>query len=95
VRRDGRLEAVRIDQFPRRLQRRRGEQAVDVVVAPAVVEAGGDRLHRHRAQPGTAQRMQQCAGNEGLADFGIGPGDEPGGLVWRVIRLHVLSHFLA
>ena len=71
-------EAVGVDQRPWWLDRRGGEQALDVVVDPVLIETGGDRLHRHRAQPRSAQGVQQRAGDEGLADFGIGTGDEPG-----------------
>ena len=43
--------------------------------------AGGNRLHSQAAQPLRVQLAQQPAGDESLADFGIGAGDEVSGLL--------------
>jgi hypothetical protein len=62
---------------PCRLHRRRREQALDVLVVAVSIETGGDRFHRHSRHAGPPQGVQQRAGDESLADFGIGAGDEP------------------
>jgi hypothetical protein len=40
-------------------------------------DAGGDRFHRQHRHAGATEGVQQRAGDESLADFGIGAGDEP------------------
>jgi hypothetical protein len=41
------------------------------------IKTGGDRFHRHSRHAAPPQGVQQRAGDESLADFGIGAGDEP------------------
>jgi hypothetical protein len=90
VRCDRGAETVRIDQFRGGCSDDAASRRSTSSLRPLLVETGSDRFHRHRASSRPAQGMQQRAGDESLADFGIGAGDEPG----RVESL-IFSHFLA
>ena len=75
---DRRIETIGIDQRPFRRDGTGFDEPLDVFVAAGLVNAGGHRLHRQRAQPVRPRRVQQRAGREGFADFRIRAGQEPG-----------------
>ena len=85
---DGRREAVGVDDFRRQLDVAGGADALDVLVAAGGVGAGRHRLDPGHGQAKLAGAEQQGAGDEGLADLGIGAGQEVGVAhvrAWRVM----------
>lgn len=72
-----RREQVGIDQFARGADFGRGDQRFNIVVPAVRTGAGGYRFHADGLDSGDSSAQQRAAG-KGLADFGIGPGDEPG-----------------
>src|SRR5439155_23152094 len=72
---DRRLEEVRTHELAIQARAARGEQGLDVGVAP-VRGSGGDRLHAGGAQASRAEAAQQRGAEQRLADAGIGSGDE-------------------
>ena len=83
VRRDRGFERIRIARRVIGLRIAGVDQGQCVLVAQAfgrLRAAAGDRFHAAGAQPRGAQRVQQRAGNVGLADAGVGAGDEDAGL---------------
>ena len=75
------MKEVGIDQFAWGHDARGGDQRLDVVVATMLVGSGRNRLHADGFHAQSFQREKQRAGDEGLADFGIGAGDEVSGLL--------------
>jgi hypothetical protein len=84
VRRNRGPEAVGIDQRARCRERGCREQTLDVLVDALLVEAGGDGFHRQGGHACPTESVQQRAGDEGLADFGVGAGDEPAACVFQL-----------
>jgi hypothetical protein len=74
VRRNRRRETLRIDLLARGRRVARREQPLDVLVnetVPARDGARRDRLHAHRPQSALGKRLEQAAGDKGLADAGV------------------------
>jgi hypothetical protein len=83
VRRDGRLERHRVDLGITQRQRTLGQQCQRIGVAQAFggdLATGSHRLAGGGAFAGQARGMQQAGGDGGLADIGIGAGDEISGV---------------
>ena len=76
MRRNGGFEAIGIDDFQRQRQVAGGADILDILVAPGGIGAGSDRLEAGGFQAQLAGAVEQGAGDEGLADFGIGAGEE-------------------
>lgn len=79
VRRDRRLETIRIDELAWRRNIARREYLFDILVAQTVrvpLRAGGNRFHAYDTHSARRVGMQQRAGHERLADAGVGAGDK-------------------
>ncbi|MNE56402.1 hypothetical protein D3C80_1513070 [compost metagenome] len=81
MRGNGGLESEGIDLLVRQLDRTLGNQRQGIVIAQAFgagAASGGYRFGPQRAQARQLRRMQQPGSHGGLADIGVGSGDEIG-----------------
>ena len=87
MRGDGRREAVGVDDRWRQRHIAGGADGFDILVFPSAIGARRDRLDPGRLQAELAGAVEQGAGDEGLADFGIGAGQEEGLAHLRAFRV--------
>ena len=87
VRGDGGAEAIGVDDFPGKGDVAGGADVFDILVAAGRVGAGSHRLDPDCLQAALAGAVKQGAGDEGLADFGIGAGQEEGLAHLRALRV--------
>ena len=82
--RDRRHEPVRIAVAQREAESIGGRERGDISVARGTRgNARGNGLHAHDADAARGQCPNQCDGDEGLADTGIGAGNENSGCIRR------------
>ena len=80
-------KTIRVEDFRRQVEGIAGTDCGYVLVAATGIGAGGDRLQADCAQAVLACAPEQGAGDVGLADFGVGSGDEIRGCQAAVVRL--------
>ena len=79
VRGDGFAKAIRIHPLQRKVPASEFGQQGHVFIDVHAVDryrAGGNGFHRRDGEAALLQREHQCTGDKGLADIGVGAGDE-------------------